>query len=184
MRGRGFTLIEAVVAIVILVILTGVIVPRLVGVGSRRAAESVQRVADVLSAAALRQELTSDRLAVEFDSESRSLLVQTLTRASGAPAAEWRPSPLIPGIVLEGIELRAVSVGLVALDPAKWRVELARSQQRPRILVEAAEPGGDVFWTILLEPAAMRCTVVSPGQPIPDSGEVDLDRQGGGNDAW
>ncbi|HRJ50608.1 MAG TPA: type II secretion system protein, partial [Phycisphaerales bacterium] len=112
----GFTLVELIVALVILAILSGVVIPRLASGSSRTAEAEVRRAAELISAAGRRDTLTSQQLAVDFDGTTFTLMI--FRRPSPADAAkgltaEWlRDAMTMPVELKDARVVAAVSDGM------------------------------------------------------------------------
>jgi len=186
--GHAFTLVEAIVVIVILTVLAGAIAPRLVSMSSRRARNNVNAIADLLGSAASRQELTSGRLAVSYDGETRVLTVLSLKATSGdslhAGSTMWVQDVAISPVHVEDVEDKSVTFDFIPQDSKRWRMELQRARQRPALAIELTEPETGDLWHVILGAGAMRATVVAPGEALPQDMEVDLDRTRGSGDVW
>ncbi|PKP96301.1 MAG: hypothetical protein CVT74_17435, partial [Alphaproteobacteria bacterium HGW-Alphaproteobacteria-13] len=72
-RQSGFTLVEMIVVIVLIGVIVSVIAPRFAGAARRRADDTARAAALLLSAAAYRDTVGSERLALEFDGSRRTL---------------------------------------------------------------------------------------------------------------
>jgi prepilin-type N-terminal cleavage/methylation domain-containing protein len=184
---NAFTLIELITVIVILAVVSGLLLPRLVNWDERRAEAGVQRVADVLSAAARRHQSSTQRLAVGFDRESGSLRILILRL--GAPAsfdpgdAAWVDDPLTLSAELEGLDVVEASADSKALDARGFRIELPPAEPRPAIALTLATPGARGVWTVHLPPVAERATVTA-GRAGAIEERIDLDRAGLRDEAW
>jgi len=183
-------MIEMVVVVIILGVLALAVVPRLISVRGREVQAAAERVAELLSTAARRDSLLSQRLAVEFDGDAGSLRLVTMT-APGADVAtlpEWRSDPLVPGAELGDVKLVEATSDGSALDRKHWRVELPQNTVRPAIGLVLSDAAGVVFWRVDLPPRGTRAEVTS-GKVLPPgaaegAGFLDLDALGQGESAW
>ncbi len=186
-HANAFTLLELITVIVILAVVSGLLLPRLVNWDERRAEAGVQRVADVLSAAARRHLFSTQRLALGFDRESgnlRVLILRLSTPASFDPGdAAWVDDPLTLSADLEGLDLVEASADSKALDARRFRIDLPPAEPRPAIALTLATPGGQGLWTVHLPAAAERATVTAGGAAAIEE-RIDLDRAGLKDEAW
>src|SRR5262249_48867512 len=94
-------MLEVIVTVVIIAILATAVLPRLAAMGGRETRASALAVGDLISTAARRDSLTSQRVAISFDSERTRLTLTTLvTSPDQGNVAEWREDRLIPAVDL------------------------------------------------------------------------------------
>lgn len=181
----GFSLIEVIVATVIIAILAAVIAPRFSNVASRRALASVTEFAELVSAAAVRDGITGQAVAMEFDATTGRLALLTPTpddarRAQGA----WRSDPLSRPVELDGVSVEAATLDREELDPSHFRVEFPRTEARARFVVVLRQEAGDSRWAVVLSPTGTRALVVAPQEASRDDDVIDLDATGQGGGVW
>lgn len=178
---RAFSLVELVVVIVLLAIAAAVVLPRMVSGSGREVRSRADAIASLLSTAARRDSLTSQRVGVEYSLEDAQLRVVVLT--SGERGSVWSRDPLTPPVSL-GITrvIEATSNG-VPLPEEGWRIELAQSGIRPSIQVMVgASPDQDVY-RVVLAPGAIEAVIYQGSAALPDE-TIDLDAAGGEDSAW
>jgi len=147
---RAFSMVEVLVVILILAVLAGAVAPRLASFTALRVAPTARQTGDVLSIAARRDRLTSQRVAIDFaDGTLRMLVLASSPEGSGS---EWREVPLAPPVMLGEVELVSARLDGVELDPEQWRVELAASGRPVSMVLLLAGPGGKDPWTVELSP--------------------------------
>jgi prepilin-type N-terminal cleavage/methylation domain-containing protein len=181
----GFTLIELVVAIIVVAILAGVILPRLLSTGEREARAEAEAVASLLGAAARRAALTTQPIAIDYaDGQFRVMMLRAKDTESFTPDnMVWVPEMLLPTLQLSTLSLVSATQDTAALSPRSWRVELG-GDVRPELLVNLEDPRRRL-WTILLSPDAEGALLMDDRQLIGGAGQiVDLDRAGRGMAAW
>ena len=186
-------MIELVVVVVILTILAAAIAPRLMQAGSRRADGEITAVVDLVSAAARRDSLSSQRIALDFNAETQGQPGRLRVMGFFPPPptdpfgqSEWREDLLIPGVNLENTVLQAASADGVEVDPRKFRIELKQSIRRPELMITLAVPSSGMRWTIRLASGAARATVgdATALDATGPAGSIDLDANGRSEDPW
>lgn len=191
-RARAFTFIELVVVIVIISIVAGLVIPRITSWKSRQGEQSVNAVADLLSAAAKRDTYSTQPAAVVLDGGAvRLLALQVNNARSFDPGSEtWVQDPLTPAANLDGIRLLAGAAGATELDTRKFRVEFpgaGGAQGRPGVALLFGDDQGQ-RWLVKLPPSGMRAEVVqnaaNKGLPTADENAIDLDATGLRDEAW
>jgi type II secretory pathway pseudopilin PulG len=208
---HAFSIVEAIVVIVIIGVLAGVTVPRLMGGQARRAALEADALANLLSLAAQRSSISSRPMAVVFEEEDRrfSLRVETRSVEEDQPArwdlaAMIRPVPLdasdLDRLVIGGREgfsalapaARAAKAGTTAADgalPRGPRIDFdpARAREPVSIVLTLSDSSGRA-WQIDLLPGQTSATVRPLENPSqwrpPETSAIDLDETGLRETPW
>jgi prepilin-type N-terminal cleavage/methylation domain-containing protein len=187
----GFTLVELIVVLVLMAVITGVIAPRLVSGASRSAEADVRRAAEILSAAGRRDTLTSQQIAIDFDSQSSQLKLLVLRMPSAIDAArgaapEWIDDPMTMHVELKDVKLLSAAADGAALDPGKFRIEFRQSGVRPSVLLTFGQSEDRPAWTVSLPPGAFRAKVTAGEDRFADVEQtaIDLDRSGKAEEPW
>lgn len=183
-RVRAFSMVEVLVVLVLLAVLAGLIVPRFGSTASRRGQLEVEEFARVLSAAAIREQLTSQRLAISFEPSTATAALYRLDTSETGRGTEWTEDALAGRATLHDVVFRRVESDGQELDPARWRVEFRRSEPRPSLRFVLATPDDKASWGVVLSPAASRAMIVDPARLDAESDVVDLDKKSGGGTPW
>jgi type II secretory pathway pseudopilin PulG len=175
-----------IVVVVILVVLAAAVGPRLAAMGGREVKASALAVGDLVSVAARRDALTSQRVALEYDAEAARLVLMTMETRGGdasASVADWREDRLMPRVELGGTKLEALADG-VSLAAKGWRVEFPQGSRRPSLEILLSDAKGKEHWRVEL-PSSAAHAAVSAGNALGLSDQaVDLDAAGGGTSPW
>lgn len=178
-------MVELLVVTVILVVLAGAMLPRLGSGDSRRVRAVAESMADLLSVAARRDALTSQRVCLDFEQESAGarLLVYTV-RDDGS--AEWREDPLSARVPTEGAVVQSVVVNGIELDTRNFRVEFAPTDRRPIVVMTVADASGRFPWRVELSANGARALArpFDPAAPPAADGTIDLDASGMEDSPW
>ena len=183
---RGFSLIEVVIATLILVLLAGLVIPRLGGMNRRTEQLAVDRVADLLAAFCYRDSMASGTAAIEFDANGGSLMLLALRKDPDNPTqpATWEIDPLAPVVNIPNtVSVTAYEDGAM-LPNGDWTLLTNYDGTRPKIELELE--GSNVFATIMLDPWAQTPSVVDEmrGDTTVLSDAIDLDAIGQDKDPW
>jgi len=191
-RARGaFTLVEVLVVMVIIAILATLTVPRLIGAQGRQAEVEAQGVRALLSQAAQRDAVSSEAMAVNYDTEKRELSIEALADVDGTRA--WRPIPMIRPIRFASIDLASASSDGQEQPPdTSFRVQLSGAKPRPAVSLllrtTANLPGTPRAWQVDLLPgqtvATLRAIPVSAPLTPPSATTIDLDVEGQRTQPW
>lgn len=188
---RAFTLIELIVVIVLLTVIAGAIVPRLVTTEARRAETSVKNIAALLSAAAHRDAVGGDSIAIVHDGKAGQMTLETLRRAESTAAAEWKRDRFTQPVEFDQVRVRQALIDGREASGNEWRIEFTPVEQRPTVelIVESGAEGKSRAWYIELLPYDTSAKIVSMGggSSVPTSTalrSVDLDASGKGDSAW
>jgi type II secretory pathway pseudopilin PulG len=184
----SFTLIELVVAIVIMAVMVGLIVPRLLSTTDRKLRAQVESVTDLVTVAARRASLSTQRVALEFDGSTglRVMVLRARDLASFAPGnLEWVPDPLAPIPSHDDLSIVSAAADGKALSPSAWRIEFAPSTRNPDVAIGLEDSGGRP-WTIVLGSGSVQARAFegSPRQVGVQSSAVDLDAGAKGDQPW
>ena len=181
----GFSLVEVIIVVMILSVLSGLIIPRMVGIASSKERLVVNTAADLLSAFAYRDSIASGSAAIEYNGGSRSLML--LGARGGTEENEpltWQRDPLAPTVRLpEHMDLRALADDEL-LPETSWSITARDDGTRPTI--QFLIDGKKIEATVSLPRWAQSPYVVESDalfRPnLPDA--IDLDATGQGRDTW
>jgi prepilin-type N-terminal cleavage/methylation domain-containing protein len=180
----AFTLIELVVVIVLLAIFAAAVAPRFLSLGSRRAESEVQAVASLISAAAMRDVLTSQPIALSFDAETARLSMLCVQAASADAVGLWKQDPIVAPITLSEARIVSIQSGVRTLDPREWRIEFPQIEPREKLTIELADAKDESRWVLILSPTATAAALFPGSEKDLPSDETDLDQIGKEEDSW
>lgn len=180
----AFTLIELIVCIVLLAVLAGAVAPRFLSLGARRAESEVQAVASLVSAAAMRVELTSQPIALTFDAETSRLSMLSVQATSADSLGLWKQDPIVAPVSLADATIISIQSGVRTLDPRDWRVEFPQIEPREKLTLELADAKNEKHWVLILSPTATAAALYPGTERDLPSDETDLDQIGKEEDTW
>ncbi len=192
-RGRppqpGFSLVEVVAVVVILSIMAGLVAPRFVDQGPRRERAEAEAVASLLTAAARRESITGQRLALDFDAKAGRLRMMTFRRGAdhggGEAAWSWQEDPLTPAAELDLLGVHSAETDGLELPRERWRLELLGPSPRPDLVIVLAGGDGQARWTVALASTSDTAGLARPGEAAADlTPSVDLDAAGRRDQPW
>ena len=188
-RRSAFTLIELIVAIVLMAVLSGVLLPRFLDSPARSATIEARALAGTLEAAVRRATSSSGAVRLRVSPERDALLVE---RRDASADAGWRTEPLIPPARLTWLRISGVREGGFEIKPAGWALALGGGQPRPDLAFVLQRVGGDGSpvenereFVVSLSALQRGALVAREGdESAPSAAVVDLDLTGRGSDAW
>ena len=182
---RGFTLLELIVVISILAIVSSVVIPRLRGLSKGKADVACERLNELLSLFAWRDNAGSQQCAIYMNPDTGAIELWTLEPNPKKPTApaDWMPDRFVqPVLIPEGVELEVISDGL-RLDGNEWRIVGSPSGNRVRIERKVIAEGFEAL--LVLAPGAAMPTRVDNGKVMDDQrAALDLDARGMSREPW
>ena len=200
MRRHGFTLVEAIVVVILLGVVAGMTAPRLFRNELRRAEGAVESVAGVLGVVAQREAIGTVRMALVYDEARRSIRLERLAmptdddgrmlELSRRDEGEWRSDPLAPLVPLGPVRIDALRVDGESLDEDEWRIEFTPGEARPLVEMDliAIIDGRERTWGVELLPYAVEATITETTDDAGRTAEalrsIDLDGAGLSEVPW
>ncbi len=183
---HGFSIVELIVVIVLLGIIGTVVAPRLSSLGGKQARADAQALAELLSIAARRDDLTSQPVAIEFDAERETVDMLTFAPPpSNDGPAVWRSDRLAPAAELRGTVIVSAQADGNELDARRWRIEFSQNSRRPSLFILLRDPLHGDEWHVELAAGSTRATIAPGDAPAGLSdGAIDLDAAGRSEEAW
>lgn len=183
---RGFTLLELIVVAALLALLAAMVLPRLTGMARREGDVVAERLSELLSLFALRDNSGSVQSAIWMNGDTGCVELWTKESDPEQPTEppQWIPDRFVQPIQLpNGVELAEVRSNGQLLSPGEWRILGSPSGERPLIEMHLVADGFDSLLT--LAPGASVPTRVDNGvQREGGRAAIDLDQQGRDREPW
>lgn len=186
--GRGFTLIEVIVAAMVIAVLAAVLLPRLNRSSTQTHEATIERVTSLMSTFATREATGIQQVAMLQDPDTGeiglSVMQRTLGEGSDSESPEWIPDPLtMPFRLPRGVEIADVIVDSNSIGGVDWMVASIPGGGRPRVEIRLVADDMDTL--LVLEPTAIAPVRIDSNRPAPPIREsVDLEGTGRGREFW
>lgn len=200
----AFTLLEAIIVMVIIGVLAGMIVPRVLNVGERQAEQEAKAVRSLLSIAAEKSGVMNRPVAVDFSEGTQgpdargprlTIWVQVDdskgdSSATGAARVRWQQDPLADMVELSRLKIAQAAVDGAIMGSGKWRITFAPGHPRPamELRLEPLSASDGPTWVVTLSPDDPEASLGTPdgirGVTAARPRTIDLDDSGKGDAKW
>ncbi len=185
----GFTLLEVIIVVAVMALLMALTVPRLVRQDRRAMQLAVDRVGDLLTMFAQREQLSGKPAGIWHDAERNWIVLMVLDVNPAEPdePAAWRPDPMVKPVKLprsispDGVLLTADGVGL---DIRNWPVATEPGQLRERLEFSLLDNDGGVRTVILPAYAMAPYQLDEMRLGLDPRTPIDLDAAGRQREDW
>ena len=179
----GFTLLEIIVVIMIMVVMAAMILPRMTGNQNREFTLAVEKVNDVVLMFAHRVSTSNQPVALRYDPQTKQF--ELLTKKSEDGEYFWGLDPLAAPVKLPSwLDSDAITIfvdGEIA-DTTQWPITTTPGETRP--LIEVALNWEEHSALISLPSHAMGPNIWFDGVGNDPLIPIDLDAQGRGREEW
>ncbi len=188
---RAFTLIEVIIAIIILAVLSAMIVPRLTRTLKAEHENAVEKMCDLLSMYAFRDATSPQQIALWQDPETGWLTLLIKDRDPSATSEdgdhskyEWVADRRMTPVALpRGMELTDLSVDGVDVSGTDWLIPTVPGGGRPSVAMHLIS--GSIDTVLRLDSNSVTPVRVDAGSPPIQAREaVDLDQYGTRGEKW
>jgi prepilin-type N-terminal cleavage/methylation domain-containing protein len=183
---RGFTLLELIVVSALLALVASMVVPRLVGMSRREADVAAERLSEMLSLFAFRDNAGVQQSAIWLNPDTGCVELWNLEPDPERPnePPEWVPDRFLQPVRMPvGVELAEVRSDGQALGGDEWRIVGAPGGERPRIEMRLIADGFDSV--LVLDRGASTPVRIDNGV-VREGGRsaIDLDQRGMDREPW
>ncbi|MDA0214774.1 MAG: prepilin-type N-terminal cleavage/methylation domain-containing protein [Planctomycetota bacterium] len=188
---RAFSLIEVIVAVVIIAVLSAMIVPRISRTTKAEHENAVEKMSDLLSMFAFRDATSSQQIALWQDPETGWFAMLTKDRDPLATSEDGEGSKyewatdirLAPVVLPRGLELVDLSIDGVEVLGSDWLIPSIPGGGRPSI--EMHFLSGSIDTVLQLDSNSMVPTRFDAGGNSVQNREIlDLDQYGSRDEKW
>ncbi len=181
----GFTLVEVMIALILLALLTSIIVPRLAGQDERRADKFVRELQDVLTVFAFRDSTSATQCCLWLNPSDRSIRIYNKVTDENAPEdpPSWQPDRFTaPVFIPANVSLLDTRLDGDSIGTEEWQIVSIPGTTRPAIEIDVQGP---VSWTtVALEPFSITASKVGEGDRYAARTVFDLDAAGRDQEDW
>lgn len=185
---RGFTLIEVIIAAMVIAVLAAMLIPRLNRSSSQTYESTIEQMAALMSTFATREATGIQQVAMLQDPDTGeiglSVMQRTLGQGSDSEAPEWIPDPLtMPFRLPRGVEIADVIVDSDSIGGTDWMVASIPGGGRPRVEIRLVADNMDTV--LVLESSAITPVRIDSDRPAPPIREpIDLEGTGRSREFW
>lgn len=190
MRNRCFTLVEMIVVMAVLAVVMAMTVPRMFGREGRVLQLSADRVADLLTMFAQRENLSSRPSGIWHDTATHRLVLMVLDADGATPEqpAQWRPDRTVKPVQLPAsVDVErgvGVSIDGTMVDISRWPIATEPGKRRPRIEISLYDDDGRVKTLVLPSHALRPYDLDDPDAVFASREPIDLDAAGRHREDW
>jgi len=187
-RRAGFTLVEMLVVVTVLVIMTSMIVPRLVGNDKRQFKLAVEKVGDLLTMYAQRQNLSEKVVGIYHDRQNNWIELMIIDTDNNAPGqvADWRIDNYVQPVKLPSFMVDTDVDFFVdgdRYDASYIPLSSDPGQERPQIQIALRGAGENAMLTLFPYGVAPELTSTWENTQTART-PVDLDGAGRSREDW
>ena len=188
-RRAGFTLIEVMVTVIVLGIIVSMVATRFHGDLRRRRDLYAARINSVLETLAFRQQIGQSRIALTWDGDRRSLMLERLFRESSTDDhPEWQRDLLTKEVLFDDPEIQIAQIRYdgESIDLGRFtRREIPLDAIRPAIEIEMNwGENVDLFQLLSYGSKPIRYGMGLTSPANDDLEPIDLDDVGRGDQSW
>jgi prepilin-type N-terminal cleavage/methylation domain-containing protein len=184
-RRRAFTLLEVITALLILVLMAALIIPRFAGQDARRADYFLRQVQDLLTVYAFRESTSTKQIALQLNPDNRTLYLLVLDTDPDMPdePPDWRFDPFtMPVPVPDDMAIVGAYVDGESMGAEDWMIASVPGEVRTLIELDVRSPVG--FTTVYLPSYATTAVRSDTELALAARTTFDLDASGRDTEEW
>lgn len=182
---RGFTLVEAIIVVVILAILASLVVPRFGAVRRSEDRYAVDQIADLMRMWGYRTSIMTQQVGIWNDPQRGwiQLMIRDFDPNNPDDPPIWQPDKLSNEVVLpDGTQFTEVIFDGERQELGNWFIQSNADGSRPRLEIAMSGPAG--VTRLILEPYSNSVQRVDSQGGGGIRGPIDLDRDVGERTPW
>jgi type II secretory pathway pseudopilin PulG len=186
-EAAGFTIIEIVVVVALLVVAAGLIIPRLGSRDGMLAEGEVRAIASLMQAASRRSATTAQLASLVYRDEGRRISVEVAHAEDPSVfggQVVWRESALEPALALQWVRVIGGQSAGMPLDSRQWRIDFDPSDSGPEVVLLIHALEDDRRWTLSMPWGSTSARIALGEEASASAGVIDLDANGQRESTW
>lgn len=182
----GFTILELIIVVLVLVLLASLTMPRLVGQERRALELAADQVTDLLTMFSQRESMANRSIGLSYDAEQNWLMLMVLdvANAQSGVSTLWHVDSIVgPAKLPDGVTVWEVRADGEPVDITAWPLSHTPGEERPAIEITLTTE--EQAATIMLDPFSVAARRIDGDDDIAAlRSPIDLDNIGLAREDW